>query len=106
MIVLLDNVLTKIILQVVVVFASLSLFALTFVCLRVTWLLARPLFNRNNHRTRSNEHAFFNTQLGHYAACLLTSSVFTSIAGLIVGTWIARGGVQEGKFASVCLIII
>lgn len=87
-------------LQVIVIFASLSTIALTFICLRAVWHVTSPLFTRNSRHTESKAYAFFNTQLGHYAACLLASNLCTSIAGTITSNWVAGGGVQQGMFAA------
>jgi hypothetical protein len=87
-------------LQVIVIFASLSVFALSLIYLRAIWLVASPLFQRSSHHAGSKEHAFFHTQLGHYAACLLAGNFFTSAGGVMVGNLIARGS-MEGKFTTV-----
>lgn len=57
------------VLQVAVVFAALSVSALSFVALRALWLVASPLFVRNARQTVSKEHVFFHTQLGDYYRC-------------------------------------
>lgn len=76
--------------------ASLSVFALTFLALRALWLVASPIFRPNASQRVSKEHIFFQTQLGHYAACLLASNFFTSAAGVVVARWVADGGLREG----------
>jgi hypothetical protein len=90
--------------QVIVVFASLSVFGLAYVSLQAIWLIARPLFKRGGSDTGSKEHAFFHTQLGHYAACLLAGNLFTSAAGMLVGNWVARGNMREGKLKAFGII--
>jgi hypothetical protein len=70
--------------------------ALAFVFLRAIWLVASPL-RRSSRHAGSNEYAFFHTQLGHYAACLLGGNLFASAAGTVVGHWVILGGMHEGK---------
>jgi hypothetical protein len=94
------------VLQAIVVFASLSVFALAYISLRAVWLVARPLFKRSTSRIGSKEHAFFHTQLGHFAACLLAGNFFTSAAGMMVGHWVASGSMREGEFAALSSINI
>jgi len=91
---------------VIIVFASLSVSALAFVCLRAIWLVASPVFSRRSRNALSKEHAFFQTQLGYYAACLLASNFFTSISVLIVGNWIVRGGIQEGSMCTAQAVLM
>jgi hypothetical protein len=69
-------------------------------------MLVSPFFKRDSLHVGSKEHAFFNTQLGQYAACLLVGNLFTGAAGILVGNWIARGGIGEGKLMALCSINI
>jgi hypothetical protein len=77
--------------------------ALAFIFLRAIWLIASPL-RRSSRRVGSKEYAFFHTQLGHYAACLLGGNLFASASGIAVGHWVVLGSMHEGKFVAISWI--
>lgn len=86
--------------QVVNAFAILSTVALASVALRIMWLALKKL--RNPNAAQSREYAFFSTQLGNYAACLLVGNMMSSAAGLIGLQWLVNRGITEGNVFS-CL---
>ncbi|KIM84269.1 hypothetical protein PILCRDRAFT_6532 [Piloderma croceum F 1598] len=90
---------------VIVAFASLSVFAVAFVFLRAIWLIANPL-RRSSRHAGSKEYAFFHTQLGHYAACLLGGNLFASAAGTVVGHWVILGGMHEGSICTAQAVLM
>jgi hypothetical protein len=69
-------------------------------------MLVSPFFKRDSLHVGSKEHAFFNTQLGQYAACLLVGNLFTGAAGILVGNWIARGGIGEGSICAAQAVLM
>jgi len=77
------------------VFAVLSTFALISVACRAIWIGIRQKLSPRSSEPR--EYIFFNTQLGHYAACLLIGNTFVGIAGLIGIRWTAEKGITEGS---------
>ncbi|EKM78676.1 hypothetical protein AGABI1DRAFT_128960 [Agaricus bisporus var. burnettii JB137-S8] len=79
---------------VVNAFAILSTVALASVALRIMWLALKKL--RNPNAAQSREYAFFSTQLGNYAACLLVGNMMSSAAGLIGLQWLVNRGITEG----------
>jgi len=70
------------------------------VFLGLIWIVVGPVFQRNGRHAGSKEYAFFHTQSGHYAACLLAGNLFTSSAGLAIGSWVAAGGLHNGKYVT------
>ncbi|KAF8802528.1 hypothetical protein BYT27DRAFT_6764092 [Phlegmacium glaucopus] len=76
------------------IFAILSTLGLVSVALRVTWLLIRQHLLLTVPEVQ--EHVFFNTQLGQYAACLLIAMAFSATSGIIGITWVAQRGITEG----------
>jgi len=76
------------------IFAILSTLGLVSVALRITWVC----FQRHLLLTapETQEHVFFNTQLGQYAACLLIGMAFSTTSGIIGISWVVRRGITEG----------
>lgn len=93
--------------ETVNIFAILSTLGLLSVALRVAWLriqrhllLAAP---------QTQEHVFFNTQLGQYAACLLIAMTFSTASGIIGISWAVQRGITEGLilfFSDIFLFLI
>jgi hypothetical protein len=71
----------------------LSSLALVSVAFRVFWLAVRRRLSAD-HATP--EYVFFNTQLGHYATCLLVANLFIEVSGLIGIRWLIQKGITEG----------
>lgn len=83
---------------VVSVFSLLSSLALGSVALRVFWLAVRRCLS-SDHPTP--EYVFFNTQLGHYATCLIVANLFIEVSGLIGIRWLIQNGITTG---GICMI--
>ncbi|GLB40499.1 hypothetical protein LshimejAT787_0803700 [Lyophyllum shimeji] len=86
------------------VFAGLSTFALFSVACRVIWLAIRQKLSLGTSESR--EYIFFNTQLGHYAACLLIANAFVDVAGLIGVRWTIDKGITDGGLCTVQAILM
>ena len=84
-------------LQTINVFALLSTFALVSLAVRVFFLAIRRLLSYRSI-VDSKEYAFFSTQLGNYAACLLIANALSSVAGLMGLVSLARGGILQGIY--------
>ncbi|KAF8907347.1 hypothetical protein CPB84DRAFT_1844044 [Gymnopilus junonius] len=85
------------------VFALLSAIALASVICRVSWMAIQRCSKPDEIR----ECVFFNTQLGHYAACLIIALVFNAIAGILGLRWTVEHGITEGKYkANLCYALI
>ncbi|KAF8656842.1 hypothetical protein AX16_002390 [Volvariella volvacea WC 439] len=77
----------------VTVFAILSTTALLSIALRIIWLGIHHHISQSG--AQPQEYAFFRTQLGTYAACLLLANTINSSAGLINIKWLADQGITE-----------
>ncbi|KAF8072018.1 hypothetical protein FPV67DRAFT_913986 [Lyophyllum atratum] len=86
------------------VFALLSTFALVSVACRAIWIGIRQKLSPGSSEPR--EYIFFNTQLGHYAACLLIANTFVGIAGLIGIRWTAEKGITEGGLCTLQAVVM
>jgi len=86
------------------VFAVLSTFALVSVACRAIWLAIRQKLSPRTPEPR--EYIFFNTQLGHYAACLLIANAFIDVAGLIGIRWTIDNGITEGGLCTLQAILM
>jgi len=87
---------------VVSIFALLSSLALLSVAVRVLWLAIRHRLS-DTHATP--EYVFFNTQLGHYATCLLVANLFSEVSGLIGFRWLIQQGITEGTVCTTQAIL-
>jgi hypothetical protein len=88
--------------QTVNVFAILSTFSLASVAVRVIWLAIRRHLSPNGAEPK--EYIFFNTQLGHYAICLLIANMLNGAAGLIGLRWLSEKGITGGFSFLVCAL--
>ena len=77
-------------------FAVLSLAAVDFVWMRVSWVAVNQLFGRGTLQAIKRERAIFHSQLGAYMASLLLSNLLSSISFIINATWIMEEGITLG----------
>ena len=77
-------------------FAVLSLAAVDFVWLRVSWVGVNQLFGRGTLQAIRRERAIFHSQLGAYVASLLISNLLSAVSFIINATWVMEGGITVG----------
>jgi hypothetical protein len=65
--------------------------------IRIAYLAALKVIGHDS-QAGNREFAFFNTQLGYYAACLLVANMFNSIAGLMGLPALIQQGIKQGAF--------
>lgn len=78
-------------------FALLSTLALAFIVFRIIRLVVVPYFRDDDSTYKAPESLFFRTQLGHYAASLVLSNAFITIAGLVEFSWASQSGIKQGE---------
>jgi len=76
------------------VFAILCTLALLSVAFRICWLAVL----HRNATEKPREYAFFRTQLGNYAGCLLVAMTFNCGAGILALPWLLRRGISLGEY--------
>ncbi|TEB34753.1 hypothetical protein FA13DRAFT_1625711 [Coprinellus micaceus] len=76
------------------IFAILCTVALLSVALRVAWLGLRWYITKDGEKP--HDYAFFQTQLGNYAACLLVAMVVNTGAGIMALPWFLNRGITVG----------
>lgn len=76
------------------IFAILSTLGLVSVALRIAWLFIRRHLLPT--APEAHEPAFFKTQLGQYAVCLLVAMMFSTASGIIGLSWVVQRGITEG----------
>ncbi|KAI1797431.1 hypothetical protein LXA43DRAFT_1089296 [Ganoderma leucocontextum] len=84
----------------VVLFATISLLAISAVFLRYSW---EPLVNFIKRRQLKNGHhskAFFHTQFGAYIASLMLSNALSSLGMMVNSQWAADKMVTEGTLCN------
>ncbi|RDB26384.1 hypothetical protein Hypma_006851 [Hypsizygus marmoreus] len=86
------------------VFAVLSTFAFVSVAVRIVWLAIRQKLSDNG--AEPEEYIFFNTQLGHYAACLLVANMFSGVSGSIGLFWTVERGITQGGLCTTQAILM
>jgi hypothetical protein len=84
--------------KVVTTFAFISTIAILSVATRALWLAIRR--KMDPVRAKPREYIFFNTQLGHYATCLLVSNLCMGIAGVLDVRWISENGITPDTFCT------
>ncbi|KZT06044.1 uncharacterized protein LAESUDRAFT_195210 [Laetiporus sulphureus 93-53] len=89
------------VLMVIVVFAILSILAVGFILIHVSWVSIHALLvKRGMAQGRLRKRSFFQTQLGAYTVSLLLSNLLTSIALTIDNRWLQQDHVQIGALCS------
>ena len=82
--------------------------ALTLVALRALWLAIRFSWGFGGGQVPPRDSFFFRTRMGAYAACMLFGNLFSSTAGVIGLSWIARRQITSGQYSfsvlQICLV--
>ncbi|KAG7089796.1 hypothetical protein E1B28_011446 [Marasmius oreades] len=89
---------------VVNLFAILSSIALLSIVIRVFWLLVQRLCGHSISHYR--DYAFFSTQFGYYAACLLIANTANSVAGLMGLPFLIKRGIDEGALCTTQAVVM
>ncbi|PIL29847.1 hypothetical protein GSI_08054 [Ganoderma sinense ZZ0214-1] len=84
----------------VVLFATISLLAITAVFLRYSWEPLVNLFKRRQLKNRHHSKAFFHTQFGAYIASLMLCNALSSIGQMVNGQWATDKMVFEGTLCN------
>ncbi|KAH7884684.1 hypothetical protein F5I97DRAFT_2064169 [Phlebopus sp. FC_14] len=88
------------------IFALLSTLAFAFIAFRSIRLVVIPYFRGDNSTYRAPENLFFRIRLGHYAASLVLSNLFISLAGLIGFSWFSHSGIIQGSLCSAQAVLM
>ena len=78
-----------------------SILSITAFAGRIAYVAIRPYFREGLSAANTKESAFFRTQLGAYAACLLFANLLSNAAGVIDFHWSSAGGIVLGTFIRV-----
>ncbi|KAL1750567.1 hypothetical protein FB107DRAFT_169318, partial [Schizophyllum commune] len=76
-------------------FAVISTLALVSVAVRIAWLATRRFLRKDP--TLPKEYAFFRTQLGNYAVCLLVANMCNCISGLMGIKYTVDSGIEDSE---------
>ncbi|TRM64776.1 hypothetical protein BD626DRAFT_567651 [Schizophyllum amplum] len=85
-------------------FAILSTLAIVSVAVRIAWLAARRHLRKDTALPK--EYAFFRTQLGNYAVCLLIANMFNNISGLMGISYTVQGGIVDDMYCQAQAVIM
>ncbi|KAL1724170.1 hypothetical protein EV715DRAFT_244581 [Schizophyllum commune] len=77
-------------------FAVISTLALVSVAVRIAWLATRRFLRKDP--TLPKEYAFFRTQLGNYAVCLLVANMCNCMSGLMGIKYTVDSGIDDNSY--------
>ncbi|KAL1729961.1 hypothetical protein EV714DRAFT_273111 [Schizophyllum commune] len=77
-------------------FAVISTLALVSVAVRIAWLATRRFLRKDP--TLPKEYAFFRTQLGIYAVCLLVANMCNCMSGLMGIKYTVDSGIDDNSY--------
>ncbi|KAI5892592.1 uncharacterized protein SCHCODRAFT_02701501 [Schizophyllum commune H4-8] len=77
-------------------FAVISTLALVSVAVRIAWLATRRFLRKDP--TLPKEYAFFRTQLGNYAVCLLVANMCNCVSGLMGIKYTVDSGIDDNSY--------